>query len=198
MPKRNRPPLTLLQYERIFRIIHGVLLNEQCDPSKCCTYFAIIGAFLLEHHHRLDANPRAGAAAYNFGLPTNDVLAFGRKLNQRLVSDNDASHFWIEANDWVVDFQVPLFQSAHMRPRMFRKEKCSLDLPYEPSSFFHETNPQLIREFLLHPMNSDLVNICKNWYRPPPKTINSSMPISDSYGNVSEVKLSPITLTGVW
>jgi len=202
MSKSIRPPLTLPQYERIFRIIHGVLLNEECDPSKSCTYFALIGAFLLEHHHRLNANPRAGAATYNFGLPGNDVLAFGKKLNGKLASDDEAFHFWVEVNDWVIDFQAPIFQSAQIQPKMFQKVKNPSAQPHTPGSFLHETNPQLtnllIQQFQRHPMNADLVGICTNWYRPPPKSIKPSIPISNGHGKISEVKLSPITLTGVW
>lgn len=201
MSKCLRPPLTLPQYERIFRIIHGVLLNEKCDPSKSCTYFAVIGAFLLEHHHRLNAIPRAGAAAYNFGLPGKDVFAFGTELDGRLVSNDRAFHFWVEVDGWVIDFQAPIFQSVQM-PKMFQKAKNFSEQLHEPGSFFHEINPQLtnqlLQHFQLHPMNTDLVNICTSWYRPPPKKILHALPISNARGEISEVKLSPITLSGAW
>ena len=206
MPKIKRQPLTLPQYERIFRTIHGILLNEECDPSKSCMYFALMGAFIVQQHHRLNANPRAGAAAYNFGLPGNSVLAFGRSEDGKLISDDNAFHFWIEVDDWVIDFAAPLFQAANVQPKMFQKTKSSLapnpnELD-EPGSFVHATNPGLTNSLLQHfqslPMNADLVNIGTNWYRPPPKTMTPFIQVSDSHGKMSQVRLSPVTLVGAW
>lgn len=204
--KRGRPPLTLPEYERIFRIIHGLLLNEKCEPSKACTYFAVIGTFVLRKHHRLPANPLAGIAAYNFGLVGNQVLAFGRDANGMLASDDKAFHFWIEVDDWVIDFQAPIFEATKAQPKMFQKKTISIvadqEQIHETGSFFHEADPmltsQLLKHFTSHPMNDDLATICANWYRPPPKKIMSSIQISNQKGEISEVRLSPITLVGAW
>jgi hypothetical protein len=34
--------LSLEDYERIFRVTHGVLLAEQGDPARACVYFGVI------------------------------------------------------------------------------------------------------------------------------------------------------------
>ena len=206
MPKKPKPPLTFPQYERIFRIIHGVLLNEDCDPSKSCMYFSIIGAFILQQHHQLSPSLRAGAAAYNFGLSQNQVIAFGRVENGHLVSDDNAFHFWIEIGDWIVDLSAPLFQANGIQPKMFQKPK-NTDAPDQanldiPGTFTHSTNGKLtsdlFRHFQSYPMNVDLTNICTQWYKPPPKPMIPIVPIADSKGNMSEVRQSPIVLVGAW
>ena len=48
MAKRATPPITLPEYERLFRTIHAVVANEQGDPTKACLFFAVAGAFLLK------------------------------------------------------------------------------------------------------------------------------------------------------
>lgn len=206
MPKSPKAPLTLPEYERIFRMIHGLLLNEDCDPSKACNYFAIIGAALVSKHHRLTAIPQAGAAAYNLGLPGNKVIAYGRIDDGRLISDERAFHAWTLIDNWIVDFSAPLFQGPNIRPKMFQRIRSGispnpgqLDVK---GSFGHATNSDLTNmlweDFQSFSMNMDLFSIATDWYRPPPKKVFYSIPIADAFGKTTEVKLSPVLLVGAW
>jgi hypothetical protein len=206
MSKIKRPPLTLPQYERIFRSVHGLLLNEECDPSKSCTYFSVIGAFLIQQHHRMNASPRAGVAAYNLALPDNKVIVFGKLDDGMLVSTELAFHFWVEIDDWIIDFSAPLLQGASIKPKMIQKacrnfshDPASLN---EPGAYAHIVNSQLTNELLIdfqaHPLNMDLVKICTQWYRPPPKDMAPSVTIANAQGETSEVRLSPVRLVGAW
>jgi hypothetical protein len=206
MPRSPKLPLTLPEYERIFRIIHGLLLNEDCDPSKACTYFAIIGAALVGKHCRLTAIPQAGAAAYNLGLPENKVIAYGRVDEGRLISDDQAFHAWTLIDDWIVDFAAPLFQGPNVRPKMFQKIKSGVSPdPSQldsPGSFGHTTNLKLtnslLEDFKSYQVNLDLVSIATDWYRSPPKKVFTSIPIANAFGKTVEAKLSPVLLVGAW
>lgn len=169
-------------------------------------YFSIIGAFVLQQHHHINPILRAGAAAYNFGLSQPQVIAFGRVENGRLVSDDNAFHFWIEIDNWIVDFSAPLVQANGIQPKMFQRpkntetlEQANLDIP---GAFIHRTNGkltnELLRYFQSHQMNADLANICAQWYKPPPKPIVPMVPISDAKGRISESRQSNVTLVGAW
>ena len=48
MPKRITPPITLPEYERLFRTLHAVALSERNDPAKDSLFFAVAGAYLLK------------------------------------------------------------------------------------------------------------------------------------------------------
>lgn len=111
---RATPPVTLPEYERLFRTIHALAASELGDPTRASLFFAVAGAYLLKRHHKLaSACPVAGAAAYNLSLststPANCPLVFGTFENERLVFDRDRFHCWIEAEGWVIDPMAPLF-----------------------------------------------------------------------------------------
>jgi hypothetical protein len=79
---RSRLPLTLPEYERLFRVIHAVIENEEGDSSKACLFFGIAGAFLLSRSHRLmGARPVVGVAGYNLRTPTNLSIILGAVEN---------------------------------------------------------------------------------------------------------------------
>lgn len=78
MAKRATPPITLPEYERLFRTIHAVVANEKGDPTKACLFFAVAGAYLLKRHHKLSsACPVARVAGYNLGTPSDFGIIFG-------------------------------------------------------------------------------------------------------------------------
>ena len=110
MAKRATPPITLPEYERLFRTIHAVVANEKGDPTKACLFFAVAGAYLLKRHHKLSsACPIAGVAGYNLRTPTNFAIVFGRPEGDTLVADVDNFHCWVEVDGWIVDLMAPLF-----------------------------------------------------------------------------------------
>lgn len=111
MAKRTTPPITLPEYERLFRIIiHTVVANEQGDPTKACLFFGVAGAFLLKRHHKLgSACPVAGVAGYNLRTPSNFSMVFGKAENETIVSNSNNFHCWVEVDGWIVDLMAPLF-----------------------------------------------------------------------------------------
>ena len=214
MPKRSTPPITLPEYEQLFRTIHAVVKNEQGDPAKASLFFAVAGAFLLKKHHKLgSACPVAGVAGYNLRTPSNFSLVFGRLENDSVVSDSSRYHCWIEADGWVIDLMAPLFddmasidRKGAVIPRwMFQKplladaSSISLDTP---GAYLHVPNHRLTTElmkgFTGKPAYTDLVRICEQWYVRPPRKIAPSVGIEDRSGAVMEVFLSPIRIAGVW
>lgn len=214
MPKRSTPPITLPEYERLFRTIHAVVKNEQVDPAKASLFFAVAGAFLLKKHHKLgSACPVAGVAGYNLRTPSNFSLVFGRLEDEGVFSDSSRYHCWIEVDGWVIDLMVPLFddmapidrKGAAIPRWMFQKpliaeaSTVSLDTP---GAYLHVANHRLTTElmkgFTGKPAYMDLVRICEQWYVRPPKKIAPSVGIEDQSGTVTEVFLSPIRIAGVW
>lgn len=209
-----RPPLSLPDFERVFRTIHGVLLNEQGNPSRACLYFGVFGAAILSKHHRLSALPVVGAAAYNLGTTSNDVLAFATTQTTGLRSSESAFHCWLEVDGWAIDFSAPLFKE--MLPSSGAPRQCARQMLQKPlqgmapsfgelssqGSYWYEPNPELATRLFQRladkPANKDLLDICVNWYRPSPRKMLESIGVGDQHGRVKAVRLSPFTLQGAW
>jgi hypothetical protein len=208
-------PLTFLEYERLFRCIHGVLLNEKGDPTRACTYFAHIGAYILAREHGYpDARAVVGFAAYNLAPDCDRTLVLGSVDNGTPTSNRDAFHAWIQVEDCVVDLAAPLFgalltsvpSSPAVPPLMFQSSIRSgvVDLHElgNPGAHLHVANPQLTLELLQHfmslPANRDLAEICREWYKRPPKKMTSSVSIGNQRGEARQVPLSPVRLEGKW
>lgn len=208
----SRPPLTLPEYERLFRVIHAVIESEEGDPSKACLFFGIVGSFLLSQNHRLkSARPVAGVAGYNLRTPTNLAIILGAFENGEWSSDEDNFHCWIEVDGWIVDLTAPLFDSmapfkrkgATVPPLMFQKRaNADFESMNTPGAYIHIPNPELtvglMKRFTQMPAHSDLISICQQWYKPQPKKMSPSVGIGDQHGRVKEVRLSPLRLVGTW
>ena len=160
MAKRTTPPITLPEYERLFRIIHTVVANEQGDPTKACLFFSVAGAFLLKRHHKLgSACPVAGVAGYNLRTPSNFSMVFGKAENETIVSNSNNFHCWIEVDGWIVDLMAPLFDEMAPGDRkgatiprfMFQKpaiadvNTVSLDTP---GAYLHIPNDRLTTDLM--------------------------------------------------
>lgn len=209
---RSRLPITLPEYERLFRIIHAVIENEQGDSSKACLFFGIAGAYLLSQSHRLkNARPVAGVAGYNLRTPTNLSIILGGIENGEWHSDEDHFHCWIEIDDWIIDLTAPLFdemapsdRKGAIVPRlMFQKPTVgNFKNINTPGAYFHLPNPELtvalVAKFSQKPAHSDLISICEKWYERPPKKMVPSIGIGDKHGNVKEVPLSRLRVEGAW
>lgn len=214
MSLRPHPPITLAEYERLFRVIHAVVSNESEAPAKASLFFAIAGAYVMGRHHRLKAVcPVAGSAGYNLQSPNNPPLVFGTTAGDKLVSDIDHFHCWIEADGWIVDLTAPLFDAmlpseqkrGTIPPLMFQKP-ASPDARIERltthGGYIHRANDKLttslMKGFTEKPTQADLVRICDQWYARPPKKIVPSIGIVDQHGESKEVGLSRIRLTGAF
>lgn len=215
MSSHSRPPVTLLEYERLFRTIHTVIENEGGDPSKACLFFAIAGAYLLSRHHRLtNARPVAGIAGYNLRTLTNLFIVLGTIENGKLLSNEDNFHCWIEIDGWIIDLTAPLFddmapidrKGATISRFMFQKQMLGNVDAFEglsiPGAYMHVPNDELTEKLMEHfakkPAHSDLVNICEQWYVRPPKKMQPFIRIGDQPDKLKDVHLSRIRITGAW
>ena len=207
-------PITLPEYERLFRILHAVVASEGGDPARACLFFAVAGAYLLKRQHRLDsACPVAGAAGYHLRTPDGFTLVFGRPQDGTLVADGDHFHCWIEVDGWIVDPMAPLFgemapagrERAGIARCMFQKPAlAATDMAClaTPGAYLHVANHRLTTElmqgFTAKAAYADLVRICDRWYSRPPRKIAPGIGIGDQTGRTIRVELSPIRLSGAW
>ena len=216
MPRARAPtpPLKLRDFERVFQVIHGVLLNEQGDMTKTCLFFGVIGAAILRQHHGLSAMPVVGAAGYNVSHEANTVLCFADTALDGLKSSASAFHCWIETDGWAIDFQAPLFHemcqanglpiniSRKGMQRPLNGSVKSVDELNQLDAYWYERNLSLefqtLAAFSERPVYVDLMNICLDWYKPAPHQISAVIGIQNGRGETNGVKLSPIKLSGAW
>lgn len=214
MSRRTAPPITLPEYERLFRVIHAVLAADHSDPAKACLFFAVAGAYLLGRHHKLKSvSPVAGTAGYNLNTPTNLSIILGEVEDGKPVATLDHFHCWIEADGWIIDLCAPLFdmmapadrKGATIAPKMFQKpvqRDLGLADLSTPGTFIHVPDERLsialIKGFAGRPAYAEMVRSCEQWYVRPPKKIANRVAITTETGAVSEVSLSPIRVQGIW
>ena len=206
------PPITFVEYERLFRVIHGVLLHSALDPAQASLFFAVAGAFILKRQHKLlSANPVAGAAAYALPAPATAPLCFGRQEDDALVVDAAHPHCWIEADGWIIDLCAPLFD-AHLGPTQKTKPfpPCMFQHPAMPGSTLATLNTPgaalhraddklttaLLKEFSETPAYADLVRLCALWYARPPKKLAPALGLADAQNRTQTIPLSPLRLAG--
>ena len=95
-------------FDRIFRTIHAHLLrNNFVNPHKCCSFFSVTGAAILNICHNIKAHSYSGAAAFDVGL--NHNLVFADPNSELVIHSSDGFHSWIETDDWFIDFTSPLY-----------------------------------------------------------------------------------------
>lgn len=205
--------IALPDFERIFRTIHGVLLNEKCESAGACLFFGVIGASILRIHYKLEAVVVCGFAAYKVD-ENNDLLVLGTQKDGFLASESNGFHCWVQCSDWLLDFASPLFQEMFAlcgiqktcERRMFQKRESdmceSLSELSKPGHFLYGRNKdltnRLVDGFFSRQAYEDIVNICLQWYKPAPKNMQKVIGVGDPKGKVLQTKLSPIQLTGAW
>lgn len=204
--------IQLKDFQRIHKTIYSILVNEGAEVTAACLYFSVFGACILSKHYGLEAVPVAGVAVYNLGPETKPLL-FAEAVDGSFQSSRNAFHCWIEVDDWVVDFMSPLFGTmlrsrgvdvgieAKMMQKRFN-EMSSLDQLSKAGDFCLSGDEALtrilIRELSDKPANADLMNICADWYKRPPKKMRTSIAVGDGKGRVNEVKLSGVSVVGAW
>ena len=214
MNPSHRPPITVVEYERLFRVIHAVLTHAGHDPVRSNLFFAVAGAFVLRHHHRLgNICPVAGAAGYALPVPGTAPLCFGNSEGDTLVAGAEHHHCWIEADGWVIDLSAPLFaarfdassSSRALPPRMFLRPALAptgLERLATPGAYLHRINEKLtttlLQGFAETASYADLVRLCERWYARPPKKIAPAVAVTSEDGSTATLTLSPLRLTGAW
>lgn len=210
--------LTLLDYQRMHRVIASVLNSVEAHTPRACLFFAVAGAFLIETVHKRPARPVAGAAFYRVNDETGFTMAFGRLAAEKgmgtVSSDEDAFHCWIESDGMVIDLMAPIFQESvrsagrteSVSRKMFQRPSAAMSQsPYEleiEGDFFFQPDAalgvRLLNGFMSKLANGDLVKVCEYWYRPYPKTVRASIQMGSDDGSLRDIRLAPIELVGAW
>lgn len=210
------PPLAIADYARIHAVARAVLagLGEN-SATKSCIFFSLIGAYLLERHHRLSAQPMAGAALYAVEVASDDsleVLTYARFEEDSVVSDYESFHCWVECKGWAIDFMGPLFgdilreqkRMVKAPPSMFQRPLSAMtpigDPLVEPGDFLLLPNRALtndvLRRAMAKPATGDLAEVCTHWYRPTPQPMQPSLMMGSDDGSLVSLKLKLPSLIG--
>jgi hypothetical protein len=210
----NKFLIPLQDYERIYQTIYSVLKSEDANVTHSCLYFAVFGAFILETHYKIRANPVAGVAGYRIGHDEKNVLMFAELIGDKLTATSNGFHCWIEADGWLIDFMAPIFPLlmaviGHSKPcgRKMMQKRLSLVTTSAASlqsigDFYCipdlERTNELMTYFQSKPSNANLAQISANWFKRPPKKMSKEIQIYDGKGKTNQVSLIGEMLDGVW
>lgn len=197
------------EYERIYKIINSMVLNEGATAELSCILFSFFGAQILKNHYNLNALPKAGIAAYQLG---NDQSA-------KIVADEATSfHCWVEVDGWLIDFMAPSFADLKaakdvtergdlkVTPKMMQKPLSSMsaslaELKQAGDFYLEARNAVLTNKYMViknTPVFGDLADVCSQWYTKPPKGIISSMVIEDQDRELTTIPLQGERVIGAW
>lgn len=177
-------------------------------------FFSVTAAQILKKFYKMNAFPVAGAAFYLVSKDGDGALSFGIIEEGKIDSNSDAFHCWVQCDGMALDFMAPVFQellaaAGHrmMVPRwMFQKDltrMCASTTALQlQGDFSLEPNLALTRDLLQQFMNkaalSNLSQVCLDWYRKPPKELDSDLVMQGAEGTGTSIKLSRLQVTGVW
>lgn len=197
-------------FERISQSVLGILVAEKANITASCLFFGIIGESILNRHYKLKAKTVVGSAAFNLGGAK--PIAFANPDGESVSIGEENFHCWVEANGWFLDFSSIVFPEiiapfgGQPCPRlMFQKPMAKTSLAMSKlqsqGAFYclsdEELTAQRIAEFRDTPAYVDLVEICTDWYKKPPKPM-PPIGLADKYGNTKPAFLSPTKFNGVW
>jgi|SRR5450830_124474 len=210
----HRPLLPLADYQRIFRVIHSVLDSVEANIPAASFFFSVTAAQILKKFYKMNAFPVAGAAFYLVSKDGSGALSFGEIDGETVTSNSDAFHCWVQCEGVALDFMAPVFQELLVAaghpmavPRqMFQKDltrMCTAPNALQVQGDFRlEPNLALTRDLLQQFMNkaalSNLSQVCLEWYRKPPKELDSDLLMQAAEGPGTSIKLSRLQVVGVW
>ncbi|WP_176060238.1 DUF2026 family protein [Paraburkholderia sp. BCC1876] len=212
--KQGQRPLTLVDYQRIFQVAHGIIVELGKNKAKSCVFFSMVGAFILKKYHGIQARPVAGSAY--FKLDESDVvLAVADPTKNFESSSLDGGfHCWVETDRWCIDFTAPLFpemmqdagSTSKCDRKMFQKSVASMaESPYaleRAGDYFLDVDVELTRELMRLNVERndvlDLINVASTWYRKAPMAMAREMSIMNDLGQVSKLSLDAPAIVGVW
>lgn len=203
--------LPMPEFNRVHQIIHGAVLAEG-NPARACTFFACIGALLLNKHYGIRA--RAVAGGFAICVEPGKNLVFGRDASGRIELDIDAFHMWVETPTHIIDFMSPLFPEAFadaqpqiVIPRkMFQKryddEARNLSDLNDTGDFFAipdtDLTERLIDNILERDLNRDLFRIVDQWFGKRRSKQRPSITIASNDGIIRKLTLPEIITHGSW
>ncbi|WP_368085244.1 DUF2026 family protein [Vibrio splendidus] len=205
--------ITLQEYFRIYSVIHAVLISENSDTNKACSFYNYCGAYILNEHYKMSAKVYSGFAAYHLGeVP---ILGFGARKGNILTSSQDEFHTWVEVDGWLIDFMAPEFPSVTKQidpdssiPRKMMQK--NLDSMAESSDeltkigdFLLLPNIDVTNAIMANmekkPAFIDLIGICSQWYNKKPTKMLKQIQTSDGKGHLRTINLDGIKcLSGAW
>ena len=200
--------ITRRNYDRIYRVINSILLNEGANPAVACVFFAGFGAYLLESHFGIEAQPCGGLAAYCF--ENNNMVLFGEAVEGGITGDGDGFHCWVEAQGWVIDFMAPAFGQLNpdlkIPAKMFQRPLSTMaptlnDLR-NPGDFLLRSSPQSTAKHMAvlssRRAYGDLAEAAVQWFKKDPKKMADKIGIGDTPGRYKTVHLTGEPLIGTW
>lgn len=213
--KKKKPPITMRDYLRIFRVVHSVSNSIGNIPGKSCLFYNIVGAVLLERYFKKNAQPVMGAALVRVHDPSSTVVGYYKKsAEDGYISDRNTFHCWVQCKDYAIDFTSPVYHESfskigcsHSIPRkmfqkhMSRMSKSPSELMKE-GDFYLQPNINLTNDLLVDFSSSfaatDLANICIEWFQRAPKKILPELSMINDLGEVTKMKLNNMKLSGMW
>jgi hypothetical protein len=196
-------------YERIYRIINSLLISVGANPTVACTYFAAIGAYILEKHFNINAELKGGFAAYCLG--NSNILAFGHCDGKTVDLESESFHCWLEADGWVIDFMAPSFSeldtpNAKIESKMFQRRLSEMvssvkDIRKSGDFYFestHTSTRKSMQAMGTEQIHEDLAEIAVMWFQRVPKKIQGSKTIFNRNGDKMTIDLIGQPLTGNW
>lgn len=209
-----RPLIPLADYQRIFRVIHSVLDSVDANIPAASFFFSVTAAQILKKFYKKNAYPVAGAAFYLISQDGSGALSFGTLDGDKVDSNSDAFHCWVQCDGYVLDLMAPVFQelladAGHplsVPRQMFQKDltrmSASPNVLIAPGDFHLEPNLALTRDLLQQFMNKPALNnlsqVCMEWYQKPPKELGTDLVMQAAEGEGTKIKLSRLQITGAW
>jgi hypothetical protein len=195
-------------YQRIYRVINSLLLNENADPASAAMYFSTFGAFILKQHFGVSATPKGGLAAYNLGGTV--VLFADHREDGFVTGAGENFHCWVEADGWAIDFMAPAFSERAaglaVPSKMFQKPLAamagSINELSQSGDFFYQSEPQAtsarFATWRNQAMIGDLATVAAQWFRKSPKQMQAALSVSDRDGAKRSIPLVGNGLSGSW
>jgi hypothetical protein len=204
--------ITMAEYNRIHQVIHGVIKDEG-DVGRGCTFFSIVGSYLLNKHFGI----ASAAVAGGFALCVEEgpkCVFYGKDEGGKFSWGDDSFHMWIQTKEHIIDFMAPIYvesfaiaQPDIVIPRkMFQKhrqdDKQSLEDLQAPGDFIvfpdPELSSELIERFLSRPMYRDLLHIAEVWFGNRRSHQKPTFSMGSNDGIVRHLKLPPTIARGPW
>ncbi|EHS53395.1 protein of unknown function DUF2026 [Rhizobium sp. PDO1-076] len=195
-------------YQRIYRVINSLLVNENADPAVAGMYFATFGAFILKQHYKVNAVPKSGLAAYNLGGTL--ILFADHRDDGHVTGAGENFHCWVEADGFAIDFMAPAFSESgrelSLPSKMFQKPLSAMaddiNALSQSGDFFYQSEPEAsARRFAAwrgQTMIGDLATVAAQWFRKSPKHMASAISSKDPRGKLREIPLTGNALSGSW
>ena len=213
---RQSGPISFRDYERLSGVITATLQGTEYEAKTSCFFYALVGAYILDKKHGLEAKFRAGAAAYlvDETKGKGHVISYGNTLlssetENFLDIEGDHFHCWIECEGFAIDLMAPLFPQVISEPiprRMFQRplsESCHNYLELKQPGDFHlvpydDFGMKLLEMFEENQGGHSIVDICNSWYRPSPAQIETQIRVASSARETRTLRLPSYKLKGQW